>query len=102
MMETKIIAAVRRPGPGWRSWYMTRRGCRRMASTAAMALGIGSRSSGLSPSGTARDQEGGMGECGICGGIAAPVGLMSIGLVFSVQYSVFSRAWCVVLGAWWV
>src|ERR1043166_3535492 len=81
------MAAVRRPQPGWRNWYMMRRGWRRMASTAAIALGIGSRSSGLSPRGKVRGHGGIGGWMG--GGTAALVGLMSIG--FSVQCSVIKE-----------
>src|SRR5256885_1236120 len=68
---------------------MMRRGWRRIASTAAIALGIGSRSSGFSPSGKARGHGGIGGWMG--GGTAALVVLRSIGLVFSIQFSVFRK-----------
>jgi len=41
-----------RPRSGWRTWYMTRRGCLRMASTTASGPASGSRSSGRAPSGS--------------------------------------------------
>src|SRR5436190_2330659 len=100
MILTKIIAPVSWPDPGWRSWYMMRRGCRRIASTAAIAFGTGSRSSGLSPSARERGKGGG----GTEGGTAVLVGVRgSIALVFSIKYSVFDirrsirirgDAWC--------
>src|ERR1041385_5984811 len=54
---------------------MTRLGCRRIASMATIAFGIGSRSSGFSPNGTMA------GRGGIGGGTAAEVGLISFIMV---------------------
>src|SRR5690348_9192386 len=63
---------------------MTRRGWRRMASTAARAFGIASRSSGFSPSGCPAGFPG----RGICGGMSGPVGLMS----FIIQQGLMFRS----------
>src|SRR5262245_38488051 len=71
------------PDPGWRSWYMTRRGCRRIASIAAKALVIGSRSAGFSPSGCRVVVAG----WPILGGMAPGLGFMSFMIAewFSIE-----------------
>lgn len=73
-METISMAMMSRPEPGCRSWYMMRRGARRIASTATSGPGIGSRSAGSSPSGAGLVNRGGV---AIVGGIGPAVGLIS-------------------------
>src|SRR5262249_40702263 len=49
----KIVSSTAKSvlAPGWRRWKSTRRGSRKMASTAPVTLVIGTRSLGISPSG---------------------------------------------------
>src|SRR6266498_2750202 len=78
------MTAINRPDPGWRSWNITRRGWRRIASIAANILGIGARSSGFAPRGG--DDGAGVEGGGMTGGVGGASFMVLPGAGFEISW----------------